>query len=164
MSKPTKSQWNFGELFPTERTQHMLSVIALALLIFMNACCPFWNPACARSITYGQFNVMYYQTNPERTKAYLFFSPPKPNRWIVGMGEFENWEKDTARYSIFFGGVPDTGANRKKFPFTAKQVGNLWMMELDMPHLKTGDQFKMFYATKDSFCGIEIPFKGIKSE
>ncbi|TAK93446.1 MAG: exodeoxyribonuclease VII large subunit [Verrucomicrobia bacterium] len=33
MSKPTKSQWDFGELFPTEQTRHVLSVSELTTQI-----------------------------------------------------------------------------------------------------------------------------------
>lgn len=144
-------------------------ILAVWICLFTSGCHPFWNPAGARAITYEQFETIYYQTSGDRTKGYLFFSQPK--LLIVGMSLSTKWDSEAEKYAVSFGGVSDTTSHRSRYDtaslLRATRTNSLWMMQFDIgvgTHGKPGDEFWMYYESKDSPWGIRIPYKGTKRD
>ncbi|MGO8928047.1 MAG: hypothetical protein ACLQU3_14340 [Limisphaerales bacterium] len=148
--------------------RYVHATVAVGLCFLTNGCHPFWNPAGAKGIAYDQFDTIYYQTNTNRTKAYLFFSQPK--RLMVGMSDSTRWDREAEKIGVAFGGVTDTKSHRLRYgtalPNTVWTNG-LWMMPFDIGvgrYGKPGDEFRMYYWSNDNPWGIEIPYKGTKGD
>lgn len=138
--------------------------MALLLAVTLAGCAhPFWNPAGAKYVPYEDFSTLYYMTNPERTKACVFFSQDK--LLFVGMSLSTKWDKEAEKFAVSFGGVRRTRRNEEKWgqALSARAYGTIWFMEMDIgvgTHGKPEDKFKMYYTTREGVWGREIPFKG----
>jgi hypothetical protein len=116
-----------------------------------------------------EFDTIYYQTNTNRTKAYLLFSQPKG--LVVGMSLTTKWDREAEKYAVSFRAVPDTPSHRRKFDTASllrgTQTNKLWMKQFDIgvgSNGKPGDEFWMYYESKDDPWGIRIPYKGTKAD
>ena len=142
--------------------QRIHVILVLCVCLFTSGCHPFWNPAGARAIHYGEFDTIYYQTSIDHSKAYLFLSQPK--RLIVGMSLSTRWDNEVEKYAVSFGGVSDTVSHRSQYDtaslLRATRTNGLWMMKFDISPDKPGHEFWMYYESKDSPWGIRIPYKG----
>lgn len=147
----------------------MKTQLTVAIVAGLLAGCihPFWNPAGAKYVPYEDISTLYYMTNPERTKAYVFFSQDK--LLFVGMSDSSKWDKEAEKVGISFGGVRRTKNNQEKWgaALRATPYGSIWYMAIDIgvgKHGKPEDKFKMYYSTADSPWGRELPFKGTITE
>ena len=145
-----------------------IQLLALLLAVTLAGCVhPFWNPAGAKYVPYEDFSTLYYMTDPERTKAYVFFSQDK--LLFVGMSLSTKWDKEAEKYAISFGGVRRTRRNQEKWgqALRARPYGTIWFMDMDIgvgTHGKPEDKFKMYYTTNEGVWGQELPFHGTITE
>lgn len=147
----------------------MKTRITIGLLVVALAGCvhPFWNPAGAKYVPYDDFSTLYYMTNPERTKSYVFFSQDK--LLFVGMSQSVKWDTEAEKVGISFGGVRKTKKNQQKWGTALRAVpyGSIWYMPIDIGVGKNGkpeDKFKMYYETRDGPWVKDLPFKGTITE
>jgi hypothetical protein len=161
-----------------------LAIVGVLLPLLITSCtsweCPYHRKWLAEIdghpelVPYKGFDVIYYQVNAARTKAYLFFSVTK--RIPVGGSLSCKWDQEAEKFGVTITAVKDTETNRSKCDPTvllhAKKVDGLWMIEYEIGvghHGKPADQFKMFYEKRVSLFtsepwGIELPYRGVRSD
>ena len=115
------------------------------------------------------FKTIYYKTNKERTKAYLFFS--QPDYLVMVHGRGSKWDEEAEKDGLELIGVRDTVANRILYGTApsnnATRMNDLWVVEMDIyvgTNGKPEDKYKMYLSTARSTWGIELPFKGTMDE
>lgn len=117
-------------------------------------------------LTLEQFPEMYYQTNAEGTKSYLFIAKPEFHLSAMYL-QLRKWQ-DEVQIIVAVGGVEDTERNRERLDsaqlLNATEVEGMWMREFDTGPARHPDlKFKMYCVGGDQNRVAPIPFKEVRS-